>query len=102
MLSNETSVVSRLWGYSSRVADKLKKKCLLFGLIRSQKHLKDLRLRGIVPVMGDLDNLNSLQKISGISDDILHFAPPSPLGLIDRRTINLCIPLNRREYYHND
>ena len=72
-----------------RVADKLKKKYLLFGLIRSLKHLKDLRSRGIVPVIGDLDNLNSLKKISGISDDILHFAPPSPLGLIDRRTINL-------------
>ena len=72
-----------------RVADKLKKKYLLFGLIRSQHRVLDLRSRGIVPVMGDLDDLNSLQKISGISDDILHLAPPSPTGLIDRRTINL-------------
>ncbi len=76
-----------------RLADKLKGKYRIFGLSRSADSLSKIRDRGLVPILGDLDDRHSLHKISGISSDIVHLAPPSPTKTSDRRTRNLLTAL---------
>ncbi len=76
-----------------RLAEKLKGKYKIFGLSRSADRLSIIRDKGLVPILGDLDDRHSLHKISGISSDIVHLAPPSPTKTSDRRTSNLLTAL---------
>jgi len=59
-----------------RIARLLRSRYRLYGLVRSSLRVAELRAAGIVPVSGDLDDLRSLQRLSGLADIVLHFAPP--------------------------
>lgn len=48
-----------------------------------------LRAEGVVPVSGDLDHPQTLVRIAGLAQDIVHLAPPPGSGARDTRTINL-------------
>ncbi len=50
---------------------------------------------GIKQVTGDLDRPETLKRISGIADAVIHSAPPPPQGTDDTRTRNLIACLQR-------
>ncbi|MGB7650425.1 MAG: SDR family oxidoreductase [Gallionella sp.] len=56
----------------------------VFALIRNPAHAQTLRSMGVMPVLGDLDTRHSLQKLAGLADIVLHFAPP-PVNQTPRR-----------------
>jgi len=59
-----------------RVARLLTPKYRLYGLIRNPSRFAQLREAGIVPLLGDLDDRHSLQRMAGLVNTVLHFAPP--------------------------
>ena len=80
-----------------RVARLLRSRYQLFGLVRNPLHHEKLRMAGIVPLIGDLDDPHSLERISGLSHIVLHFAPPAAEGryfIDDTRTRNLIAALS--------
>jgi nucleoside-diphosphate-sugar epimerase len=80
-----------------RVARLLRPHYQLFGLVRNPLHPDKLRATGIVPLMGNLDDPHSLDRLSGLAHIVLHFAPPpAAAGAIeDTRTRNLIAALSR-------
>ncbi|MCF8149364.1 MAG: SDR family NAD(P)-dependent oxidoreductase [Burkholderiaceae bacterium] len=50
---------------------------------------------GITQITGDLDRPDTLKRLSGISDAVIHSAPPPALGATDTRTRNLIACLQR-------
>ncbi|MEW6097945.1 MAG: NAD-dependent epimerase/dehydratase family protein [Pseudomonadota bacterium] len=55
-----------------------------------------LRALGLVPLLGDLDEGASLHRLAGLAGRVLHLAPPSGEGEVDRRTQHLLQSLSRR------
>jgi nucleoside-diphosphate-sugar epimerase len=50
---------------------------------------------GVTPLAGDLDEAQSLCRLSGLPHDVLHFAPPPGSGARDGRTGNLIRALQK-------
>ena len=67
----------------------------VYALVRNAGYFARLRALGVVPLMGDLDDRNSLARIAGIADAVLHFAPPPNSGIHDTRTRNLLSALSK-------
>ena len=69
----------------------------LLGLVRSIARHEILRQAGILPVPGNLDDRQSLVRLGGLADIVLHFAPPPGAGdpVSDTRTRNLLSALSR-------
>lgn len=78
-----------------RVAQRVRHRYRIIGLARSETHAAQLRSRNIIPLVGDLDMPESLNRISGIGHDVLHFCPPPREGERDVRTRNLLTALSR-------
>lgn len=78
-----------------RVIPLLKQGYKLYALVRNPAKFASLRALGVVPLPGDLDDSDSLARVSGIADAVLHFAPPQNSGLLDKRTRNLLGALAR-------
>ncbi len=55
-----------------------------------------LREAGALPLMGNLDRPETLARLAGWADAVLHLAPPPGEGAEDRRTANLLHVLARR------
>ena len=68
----------------------------LLGLCRKPEQWASLRSLGITPVSGDLDIPDSLDKLAGAADAVLHLAPPPGRGRTDTRTAHLLAALTRR------
>ncbi len=76
----------------------------VYALIRNPAYTGKLRELGAIPVIGDLDKRASLARIAGLSDAVLHLAPPAnppipPFAkggrrFIDTRTRNLLSALS--------
>ena len=66
-----------------RTARLLHPKARLYGLTRRVEEIAKLRAHGIVPIIGDLDHLDSLQRLRAAPYAVLHFAPPPSEGLHD-------------------
>ena len=79
-----------------RTAPLLGKNYRVLGLTRHAENFKKLRSCQIIPILGDLDQPTSLQRLSGIADIILHLAPPPNMGLKDTRTRHLLAALSRK------
>ena len=79
-----------------RAAPLLRAHYRLLGLCRRPENFDRLRLCGITPVFGDLDNPKSLDKLAGIAHAVLHLAPPLNHGKRDIRTTNLLVALTKR------
>jgi nucleoside-diphosphate-sugar epimerase len=79
-----------------RSARQLTRRYRVFGLARSRERAELLRRAGIVPLTGDLDRPNSLRRLAGVADVILHLAPPAPIGETDARTAHLVAALSSR------
>jgi nucleoside-diphosphate-sugar epimerase len=67
----------------------------VFALLRDPAQLAYWRERGARPLLADLDRAQSLQRISGLADVVLHFAPPPESGTQDTRTRRLLAALAR-------
>ncbi|HEY0666214.1 MAG TPA: SDR family oxidoreductase [Gallionella sp.] len=61
----------------------------LLALVRDRAMFPPLRALGVTPLWGDLDNRESLVRLAGIAEAVLHFAPPPGAGTHDARTRNL-------------
>ena len=78
-----------------RTARLLHPKVRLYGLTRRVEDIGKLRAHGIVPILGDLDKLDSLERLRTAPYAVLHFAPPPSDGRDDTRTRRLIAALAR-------
>ena len=78
-----------------RTARLLHPKVRLYGLTRRVEDIAKLRAHGIVPIIGDLDRLASLDRLRAAPFAVLHFAPPPSEGRDDSRTRKLIAALTR-------
>jgi nucleoside-diphosphate-sugar epimerase len=79
-----------------RLVPQLTSKFRVYALVRRRENAETLRLLGVTPIVGDLDDRHSLKRIAGIADAVLHFAPPPASGAIDTRTKHLIAALTAR------
>jgi nucleoside-diphosphate-sugar epimerase len=78
-----------------RTARLLHPKVRLYGLTRRIEDVAKLRAQGIVPIVGDLDRLRTLERLRAAPFAVLHFAPPPSEGRDDSRTRKLIATLAR-------
>lgn len=78
-----------------RVARALRGRRRIYALTRSDRRSEYLRSLGIVPVVADLDRPETLDRLAGLAQDIVHLAPPPRAGNRDTRTANLVRALAR-------
>ncbi len=67
----------------------------IYALTPSRERFSALRMLGVVPVFGDLDNPATLRALGGLGHEVLHCAPPPSQGTRDTRTIHLIAALSR-------
>lgn len=68
----------------------------LLALTSSAARMPALRAAGAVPLLGNLDDAVSLQRLAGLADAVLHLAPPQQQGVTDTRTAQLLQALARQ------
>ena len=61
----------------------------VLALTSSPDKAQSLRKRGILPVVGNLDDVRSLRRLRGIANYVVHMAPPAAQGSADVRTAHL-------------
>jgi nucleoside-diphosphate-sugar epimerase len=76
-----------------RTAELLRGRVRLYGLTRRPEDIRRLAQRGIVPIVGDLDRLASLDRLRAAPFAVVHFAPPPAEGRDDPRTARLLAAL---------
>jgi len=72
-----------------RVAKQLSRSHRVFALTTSQSRFQELREVGATPILGNLDQPESLWRLSGLAQTVIHLAPPQNQGSRDCRTRNL-------------
>ena len=77
-----------------RAADLLAGRARLAGLTRRADDAGKLRAHGVVPIVGDLDDLRTLSRLRLSPDAVMHFAPPPSDGRGDPRTGRLIAALS--------
>ena len=78
-----------------RTAELLRGRVRLYGLTRRPEDVRKLAKEGIVPIVGDLDRLASLDRLHAAPFAVLHFAPPPAEGRDDPRTARLLAALTK-------
>ena len=71
------------------VAKQLCRNYRVFALTSQQSRFSELRGLGITPILGDLDKPETLWRLSGLAETVIHLAPPQNIGHRDSRTRNL-------------
>lgn len=79
----------------TRLLPRLAERCRLYVLTRSDERLHALRACGATPIVGDLDRGDTLARLTGLANDVLHLAPPPGNGDTDARTANLIRALGK-------
>lgn len=79
-----------------RVLALLRGRWRVLALTSSPARVAELRAAGAVPLVGNLDDAASLGRLAGLSDAVLHLAPPPSSGRTDPRTRRLLQALARR------
>jgi nucleoside-diphosphate-sugar epimerase len=79
-----------------RVAKQLIRHYKVFALTSQVSRFAELRAVGVTPLLGNLDEPNSLWRLSAIAETVIHLAPPQNMGRLDRRTRNLIRILSQR------
>lgn len=67
----------------------------VFAVTSQPSRVPELRAAGATPVVANLDSPDSLQRLRGLADTIVHLAPPQSEGTQDRRTRRLAAILPR-------
>lgn len=78
-----------------RLAGALHGRWRVYALTRSDQRSGHLRSLGIVPIVADLDRPETLYRLAGLAQDVVHLAPPPRVGDRDTRTANLVRALAR-------
>ena len=65
----------------------------VFALLRDPAQCAFWRAEGVRPILADLDRADSLKRIAGLADIVLHFAPPPERGTVDSRMRRLLAAL---------
>lgn len=68
-----------------RTAQSLAKGLRVMALTSTPSRATELRQRGIVPLLGNLDQPATLRRLSGLANRVLHLAPPPSSDLLDWR-----------------
>ena len=68
----------------------------VLALTSSPAKMADLRMAGVTPLLGNLDDAATLARLAGLAHRVLHLAPPPSEGTTDPRTRNLVATLRRR------
>ena len=79
-----------------RVAALLRGRWRLLALTSSAARVGELRAAGVQPLVGNLDEPATLARLAGLSDAVLHLAPPPAQGRSDPRSANLLHALARK------
>ena len=79
-----------------RVAAVLRERVGLMALTSSSSRVDELRSRGIIPLIGNLDVPTSLRRLAGLATRVIHLAPPPGEGEGDPRTRALVAALRLR------
>ncbi|MFZ6734381.1 NAD-dependent epimerase/dehydratase family protein [Undibacterium sp. Ji42W] len=61
----------------------------IFALTSQAERCTELRTAGAIPLLGNLDQPDSLARLKGLAEYVVHLAPPQSEGKTDRRTQNL-------------
>lgn len=85
-------VASILNAYKSTQAQPLR----VLALTSSADRILPFRAQGIVPLLGNLDDKTSFQRLAGLATHVLHLAPPPSEGWRDPRTLALTRALRLR------
>ena len=72
-----------------RVAKQLSLGHRVFALTSSSHRFQELREAGATPILGNLDQPESLWRLAGLAQTVIHLAPPQNQGNRDHRTRNL-------------
>ena len=80
-----------------RIAAMLRGRARVVGLTRRADDGPRLRLRGIVPLVADLDDVTSLRRLNIAPYAVVHLAPPPAEGRDDPRTQKLLAALSRAQ-----
>lgn len=78
-----------------RVARLVGARWRVLALTSSPGRIDVLRAAGVVPLLGDLDRPQTLARLAGLADAVLHLAPPASSGDADPRTARLLHALAR-------
>ncbi len=78
-----------------RILSRLAHRACVYALLRDPARAAEWRAAGARPVLADLDDRGSLQRIAGLADVVLHLAPPPGEGRNDTRTRNLLAALGK-------
>ena len=79
-----------------RVLRLLQGRWRILALTSSPARCAELRAAGAVPLVGNLDAPASIARLAGLTDAVLHLAPPPSNGAADTRTANLLAALARK------
>lgn len=73
----------------------------VFAVTSDPARRAELRAAGAVPVVADLDRPDTLRRLAGLAQHVVHLAPPQSEGPLDRRTRHLCaiLPEGARMVY---
>lgn len=72
-----------------RVAKQLSRSHRVFALTSQKSRFQELREVGAIPILGNLDYPESLWRLNGLAQTVIHLAPPQNGGNRDCRTRNL-------------
>jgi nucleoside-diphosphate-sugar epimerase len=78
-----------------RVALLLRSRYRIYALTHSAERIAALREHGLTPLVGNLDQPDTLAGLCGIAHDVIHLAPPPAHGVADTRTAHLIAALGR-------
>ena len=78
-----------------RLIPLLRSRFRVFALTSQSERLSELRSAGVTPILGNLDSPQSLYRLKGLADIVVHLAPPPLQGSLDQRTRNLVALLPR-------
>ena len=79
-----------------RVAGLLKASSRLMALTSSSQRVETLQRSGITPMLGNLDQAQTLRRLAGVATHVVHMAPPPLDGKTDPRTRALVLALRLR------
>ncbi|WP_114690049.1 NAD-dependent epimerase/dehydratase family protein [Polynucleobacter necessarius] len=72
-----------------RVAKQLSRSHRVYALTSQQNRFQEVRKVSAIPILGDLDKPDSLWRLSGLAQTVIHLAPSQNSGNRDCRTRNL-------------
>jgi len=79
-----------------RVAGLLKASSRLLALTSSSQRIETLQRSGMTPLLGNLDQAQTLRRLAGVATHVVHMAPPPLEGKTDPRTRALVLALRLR------